>query len=68
MIVTGLIAALHEAVGIKWGLYFVSNLFFVYVIYGLLITGRKAANIRSEAVGTVYVCSISFSTHCLNDN
>lgn len=95
MIGTGLIAALNEAAPIKWGLYFISNLFFVYVVsfivllfcvffpfrpfsplpflffpfrfcesadshvqyviqlYGLIITGRKSANIRGDGVATV---------------
>lgn len=64
MILTGLIATFAGTEEAHWGFYVISCLFFVYVLYGLIIAGRKTAYLRTDKVGNAYT-SIMFFTAAL---
>lgn len=54
MIITGLIGALHPSLKFRWGFFAFSCLAFVYVVYGLVGSGRNHAFLRHPKVGSVY--------------
>jgi len=55
MIVTGVAAALDNGIKSRWGLYTFSCLFFLWVLYGLIITGRRTSKLRGDRVSSAYV-------------
>jgi bacteriorhodopsin len=54
MIVTGLIGAVISDSS-KWFFFIISDVFFVFILYGLLIQGRKTSYLRASSVGNAYV-------------
>jgi bacteriorhodopsin len=55
MIVTGLIAGLSRSTEIaRWFFFAISDIFFLYVLYTLVVPGRSAAKLQSSNVQKVF--------------
>ncbi|BFZ58632.1 hypothetical protein PYCC9005_005696 [Savitreella phatthalungensis] len=61
MIVTGLFASLEANRKYSWGWYAIACIFFLYIIYILVISGRVSANTRGQKVAKLYD-SVAFFT------
>jgi bacteriorhodopsin len=62
MVLTSLFAALDDHVRTKWGFFVFSCLFFLFILYSLLNTGRKTAYMRSNNVGRFYASIVIYTT------
>ncbi|GAA95136.1 uncharacterized protein L969DRAFT_95897 [Mixia osmundae IAM 14324] len=55
MILTGLLAGVDDGRTTRWGLFTISCLFFLYVLWGLLFSARNTAFGKSDRVGKLYL-------------
>ena len=54
MILTGLFASLETNETYSWGWYAIACLFFLYIIYVLVVSGRVSASARGQKVAKLY--------------
>lgn len=62
MILTGLFASLETDKTYSWGWYAIACLFFLYIIYILVVSGRISASSRGQKVAKLYGTSDAASS------
>lgn len=54
MILTGMFASLESNTYYSWGWYTLACLFYLYIVYGLVLSGRSSAASRGQKVSKLF--------------